>query len=150
MNDGNLVSHSDFPAITKVFAAANPEDLEPDFCTATWVHSDVLLTAAHCVTEDDSKANSKAIRRVWVEDPETRRRVMAKIGKVRIHPRYPEPTSIDGSGPRTNNQQNQHFPDILSTHLTRKDVILLHRPTPKHQKYLSDHSISAHKISSSC
>ena len=58
--------------------------------------------------------------------------------------------STEVHGPRTNNQQNQHFPDILSTHLTRQDVILLHRPTPKHQKYLSDHSISAHKISSSC
>jgi hypothetical protein len=95
MTNGIVVSKSDFPAVTQVHSSepsSKPGVAVVATCTATWVHSAVLLTAAHCLIDSTKRQSSK----VWVTDPKTGAEVVANPKNIKIHPRYRPTSGIEG------------------------------------------------------
>jgi secreted trypsin-like serine protease len=84
--DGIEVSNTDFPAVVKIFSADPVDQAAVGTCTATWVSSETLLTAAHCISSE----SGTEIQRVWVKHPATGSDVVADPANIRIHPRYGE------------------------------------------------------------
>ncbi len=91
LSRATLAGPGEFPAVTKIFSVK--PDLPNALCSGTWVYTDVLLTAAHCLKISSDRLSES----IWVIDPKTGGDVKVHPSKVLVHPLHEGRSFPDGA-----------------------------------------------------